>query len=70
MTKYEEEGDLLLQNETGRNMCRTQVTYRGASWNSPSQCLLQLVRFSNPSLRNGDQGNKRLKREDLGHSTG
>lgn len=41
----------------------------GTSRYSLSQMLLQMGRYSNPSLRNGDQGTRIIEHKDLGHGT-
>lgn len=57
-SNYEEKVDELLHNETGRKLYGAQVIQMGTSWYSLSQMLLQVGRYSNPSLKDGDQGTK------------
>lgn len=57
-SNYEEKVDELLHNEKGRKMYGAQVIQMGTSWHSLSQMLLQVGRYSNPSLKDGDQGTK------------
>lgn len=47
----------------------SQVIQMGTSRYSLSQMLLQMGRYSNASLRNGDQGTRIIEHKDLGHGT-